>query len=133
MQAGYLNGYGDNDYLEDLPLFAISRRNEQHLYKVFVIEGDSMDDRSERAICDEDKIIAKQLPLEHWQSIFTGRKFVIVSKSEGIICKEIKEVDYEAKTITCHSYNKSFKDFTLKLGDDVKELYYVKEIMRKVG
>lgn len=132
-QAGYLGGYGDREYLDELPKYPVLKRPQEHLFKVFVIEGDSMNDGTTRAICEQDKVLAKQLLYDMWETIFTNRTFIIVSKSEGIICKEITQYNKESKTITCSSYNKNFKDFNLTLGDDVVELYYVKDVIRNVG
>jgi len=130
-RAGYLRGYGDQEYVDSLPLLPVpADRNFKGKYRVFEVEGDSMDDDTKNAICDKDKILCREVKRELWQSKlhFKDWYFVIVHKTEGVLVKEIISHNMDSCEITCHSLNSMFDDFTLCL-DEVSELYSVVKLV----
>ena len=111
-QCGYLNGYGDEGYLESLPsLPVIVDRTYHGKYMLFEAEGDSMDDGSKDSICDGDIVLARE-----------------VNSTEGIAIKKIVDHDVERGIITCHSLNDMFRDYKVHLGE-VAELYNLIKIV----
>lgn len=130
-QAGYPNGYGDVEYIDSLPTIpVIVDKNYHGNYRVFEVNGDSMDDGSRSAIYDKDKILCREVKRELWKSKLHIKDwfFVIVHRSDGISVKQIIEHNTETSEIVCHSLNPLFEDFRLNL-NDVVELYNVIKIV----
>lgn len=130
-QAGYPNGYSDRDYIDSLPTIpVIVDKNYHGKYRVFEVNGDSMDDGSRAAIYDKDKILCREVKRELWRSRLHIRDwfFVIVHRYDGVIVKQIVEHDVETGNIVCHSLNPLFENFTINL-NDVMELYNVVKIV----
>jgi hypothetical protein len=130
-QAGYMIGYGDQEYIDELPTIPIIvDRSYKGKYRVFEVEGDSMDDGSRNALYDGDKILCRDVSRELWTSRLhiNDWYFVIVHKTEGIIVKKITEHNTDTGDITCHSLNPIFRDRTLSL-NDISELYNVIKIV----
>ncbi|WP_165021543.1 helix-turn-helix transcriptional regulator [Dysgonomonas sp. ZJ279] len=129
-RAGYLSGYGDGAYIQELPTIpVITDRTFHGKYMCFEVEGDSMDNDSRSAICDGDIILGREVKKDLWRCKLYYRDwyFVIVHK-EGIMIKQIVDHDMEKGTITCHSLNPIYgDDFKLQL-NDVHELYNVIKI-----
>jgi len=131
--AGYLSGFADPDFLECQPQFTASKKHNGGHYIAFEIKGDSMDDGTRRSICEGDIVLARELQKLHWQNkLHIPKVFIIVHKTDGIICKEITKHDVKSGVITCHSWNPDpdYEDFELNLRD-VMQLFYVKEISRQ--
>ncbi|MDL2215306.1 hypothetical protein LJC00_03865 [Dysgonomonas sp. OttesenSCG-928-M03] len=130
-QAGYPNGFGDMDYIESLPTVpVIVDKNYHGKYRVFEVNGDSMDDGSRNAIYDKDKILCREVKRDLWRSKLHIRDwfFVIVHRTEGVTVKQITSHNTETCEIVCHPLNPLFEDFTLNL-NDVVELYNVIKIV----
>ena len=130
-QCGYLNGYGDEGYLESLPsLPVIVDRTYHGKYMLFEAEGDSMDDGSKDSICDGDIVLAREVSRDLWRYKLHIKDwyFVIVHRTEGIAIKKIIDHNVEHGTITCHSLNDMFRDYTVNL-DEIAELYNLIKIV----
>ena len=130
-KAGYLIGYGDQEYVDTLPTIpVITDRTFHGKYRCFEVEGDSMDDGSRDALCDRDVVLCREIRRDLWQYKLhiNDWDFVSVHK-EGILIKRIVEHNVDRGTITCHSLNPMFgPDFTVNLLD-VYELYNVLKIV----
>lgn len=130
-QAGYPHGYGDEDYIESLPTIpVIVDKNYKGKYRIFEVNGDSMDDGSRNSICDKDKILCREVKKEFWKCKLhiDDWYFVIVHKTEGVTFKQITNHNVDTGNIVCHPINPLFNDFTLNL-EDVLELYNVIKIV----
>jgi len=130
--CGYLNGYGDEDYIDTLPTMPVIVDKTYHgKYRIFEAEGDSMDDDSRLAICDGDKVLAREVKRDLWLPKLHIKDwyFVIVHRTEGISIKQITNQD-EMGNITCHSLNEMFNDYTVNL-DDVLEIYNVIKVVER--
>lgn len=130
-QCGYLNGYGDSEYIDTLPsLPVIVDRSYHGHYRLFEAEGDSMDDGSRNSICDGDIILGREVRRDLWQYRLhiNDWYFIIVHRTEGISIKKITEHDIEHAIITCHSLNDMFRDYQICL-DEVAELYNLIKIV----
>lgn len=131
--AGYMAGFSDPEYLDAQPQFTSSRKQNGGHYVAFEVKGDSMDDGSKRAICDGDILLGRELNKMHWQNrLHVPKVFIIVHKTDGIICKEILKHDVKTGIILCHSWNQDpdYEDFEMNM-NDVMQLFYVKEISRQ--
>lgn len=130
-KCGYLAGYGDQEYLDSLPTMPVIVDKTYHgSYKVFEAEGDSMDDGSRHSICDGDKVLVREVKRELWQYKlhFKDWLFVIATKEENIVIKQIIDHNVENGLIKLHSLNPIFKDYTIHM-DEVAELYNVIKIV----
>jgi len=130
-QAGYVAGYGDLDYIENLPKMFINAPGEKGNYAIFVISGDSMNDGSDRALKEGDALLCRELPNTDWKDKLQYKKnlFIIVHAG-GCVCKQITNIDTKKGILTCHSFNAIYQDFTLKLGD-IYQLFYVKKLVER--
>lgn len=131
-QCGYLAGYGDTEYIDTLPTMPVIVDKTYHgKYRIFEAEGDSMDDNSRLAICDGDKVLAREVRRDLWlpKLHINDWYFVIVHRTNGISIKQITAQD-DKGNITCHSLNKLFNDYTVNL-DDVVEIYNVIKVVER--
>lgn len=125
-RAGYLEGYGDPEYISEMPMFpVITDRTFHGTYRCFEVEGDSMNDGTMSAIMDGDVILGREVQRDLWRNklhLNQWKYYAIVHK-DGILIKQIVSHDTANGTIKCHSLNNIYgDDFILNL-DDVYELY----------
>ncbi|MFC2087634.1 helix-turn-helix transcriptional regulator, partial [Bacteroidota bacterium] len=82
--AGYLNGYGDIDYIESLPKFEMPfpELRGERTYRLFQVKGDSMLPVSPGAyiICEY---------VQDWNNIKNEECYVLITKDEGIVYKRV--------------------------------------------
>lgn len=134
-QAGYTSGFSDSSYVEDLPKHSIVvSQKHKGTYRAFRVSGDSMNNSSERAICDGDVAIGRMIDKVHWNSRFHLHKFTdyVIVHREGIIIKTIINHDVEAGEIVCHSKNvdkEKYPDFKISLSE-VYEIFNVVSVDR---
>ncbi len=118
-RAGYLNGYGDTEFIETLPTF-----NMPHLtngtYRCFEVYGNSM----VRTFFDGDLVFGKYV--ESLNDIKDGRIYVIVSKNDGIVLKRVINRIEERGKLILKSDNKNgnYPTYTIE-ADDIMEVWYV--------
>lgn len=132
--AGYLSGYSDEEYIEELPKepFFMDREYKGK-YLAFEVRGDSMDDGTRSSICDRDIVLGREIMRDHWKNKLHIHKwnFVIVTKEDGIIYKQITRHDTERGVITIHSLNPIYADREMKLAD-IAQLFNVVQVNRKL-
>jgi phage repressor protein C with HTH and peptisase S24 domain len=129
---GYLAGFADPEYVETLPKhpLIVSKRHSGK-YMAFESVGDSMFDGSHESIEDGDIVTGRDLPRHHWQNRFhinQYKKWIIVTKNDGILVKQITKHDFEKGIIICHSLNPDkdrYPDFELHLNEVDKMLNVV--------
>lgn len=131
-QAGYLCGYADAAYMATLPTipYIVDHEAQGH-YVAFEVKGDSMNDGTEDAILEGDRLLCREIMPHLWaDSKLHIRKwdFVIVH-TEGILVKRIINHDVENHTITIHSLNSMYPDKIINLSD-VKQIFNVIELQR---
>ena len=103
-------------------------------YKLFRVTGNSMDDDSKRSICDGDVVLCREVYPEDWRYGLINTKYpyvVIVIEEEGVLIKELIKHSRKDNTITLHSLNRNYEDFTKSLSD-VRAFFYVERIDRSV-
>lgn len=131
-QAGYLCGYADAAYMATLPTipYIVDHEAQGH-YVAFEVKGDSMNDGTEDAILEGDRLLCREIMPHLWTDSrlhFRKWDFVIVH-SEGILVKRIIDHDVENHTITIHSLNSMYPDKVINLAD-VKQIFNVIELQR---
>lgn len=133
--AGYLMGYSDPEYYEDLEYTTIEvlKRHQGH-YLAFEVKGDSMTtlepEYFRQSIFDGVKVVGRELPRQQWRSklhTHTWDFWVIVHKEDGILIKQIISHDVDNGIIKIHSLNpdkKQYPDRDLRL-DDIEQIFNI--------
>jgi len=131
--AGYMNGFNDPTYIEELPKipFLVEKEHKGE-YICFEVKGDSMDDGTHDSYLERDILLCRNVRKDFWKSKLHINKwdFVIVHKDNGICVKRIIKHDVEKGIITCHSLNDYYEDFDMDLRD-VTKIFNIVDIQRK--
>jgi DNA-binding XRE family transcriptional regulator len=132
--AGYLSGFSDAEYLDELPHVPFyADREYKGTYMAFEVRGDSMDDGSRASIVEGDILLCREINPSYWQHKLHIHKwnFVIVHRDSGILIKQIIAHNVATGIITMHSLNGMYEDKKLNL-KDVVQLFNVVKIERKL-
>ncbi len=139
--AGYLRGYQDNEFYEDLNYISIDvfKQHKGH-YLAFEVKGDSMTtldpNHFRESIFDGSIAIGRELSKHQWRYKLHTHNYdawVVVHKTEGILIKKIIHHDVENGYITIHSLNpdkKNYPDQVLFL-DDVEQIFNIVQVVNK--
>ena len=132
--AGYLNGFGDNEYIEELPKIPFADDVEHKGdYLCFEVKGDSMDNDSSESYLEGDIILCRNVRQDFWRSKLHINKwdFVIVHKSDGILLKRILSHNIETGELLLHSLNDFYEDRIINI-KDVVQILNVVDVKRKI-
>lgn len=113
--AGYLNGFADPEYMESLPQFHLPNLSKNNTYRAFELSGDSMLPLVAGTIV----IGAYIEKLSHIQS---GKTYVLVTSSEGVVYKRVFNYLEENGKLFMVSDNEHYKPYEVK-GEDVLEIW----------
>lgn len=130
--AGYLDGYSDVTFIDQLPKIPfIVDREGNGSYVAFEVKGDSMNNGTEESYLEGDRLYCREIGQYLWAtSKLHLRKwdFVIVHE-DGILIKRIIDHDVENHTITIHSLNDMYPDKVIDLCE-VRQIFNVIESVR---
>ena len=109
--AGYLGGYGDPEYVEQLPTIDFTPDRE--------MTGNWL---------EGEIVICREVEREYWRDsrLFINKRDFVIVHEEGILIKRITEHDLQQHTITIHSLNPMYPDRTLRL-EQVKQIFSIVE------
>ena len=116
--AGYLNGFSDPEYLEELPRFQLPMLPQNGTYRAFEITGDSMLPMPSGTI-----VIGQYV--ESFKDIRNGKTYVVVSGKEGVVYKRVFNYVEENGKLFLVSDNKTYTPFEVAV-EDVLELWEAK-------
>ena len=117
--AGYLNGFSDPQYIQELPRFQLPIPSlKQGTYRAFEIKGDSMLPIQSGSI-----IIGEYL--ENWNDIKIGDTYVIISKNEGVVYKRAGNKFKEDRELKLISDNKVYDPYAVP-AEDILEIWKAK-------
>ncbi|GAB3295049.1 helix-turn-helix domain-containing protein [Hymenobacter tenuis] len=116
--AGYLNGYADPEYLEELPKFRLPMLGNTGTYRAFEIAGDSM-----LPIASGTVIVGRYV--DDWMSIKDGTPCIVVSSKEGIVFKRVFNRLKDAAMLALHSDNPLYQPYQIDV-EDVVEIWEAK-------
>lgn len=108
--AGYLEGYGDPDFVQMLPTFdlPIPEVSPYRTYRLFQIEGDSM-----LPIPSGSYILASFEP--DWNHSGGMRPYVVVTRNDGIVFKRIENrLDTDQKDFRMISDNPDYPPYSVQ-------------------
>ncbi len=113
--AGYLNGYADPEYMENLPNFRLPNLSKNNTYRAFELSGDSMLPLQPGTL-----IIGAYL--EYGTQIKNGKTYVLVTKNEGIVYKRVFNYIAEHGKLFAVSDNDRYKPYDIPI-QEVLEIW----------
>ncbi|SIS71014.1 XRE family transcriptional regulator [Belliella pelovolcani] len=116
--AGYLNGFADPEYMEQLPQFRLPHLATNQSYRAFEIAGDSM-----LPLVPGTLIIGSYI--EQLSAIKSGKTYVLVTITEGVVYKRVFNYLQENGKLFLVSDNEHYKPYEIK-GEDVMEVWEAK-------
>ncbi|MEN5085468.1 helix-turn-helix domain-containing protein [Sphingobacterium faecium] len=138
--AGYLSGYKDPEFIEELPTHPIYV-NKYHKgnYQSFRAIGDSMTSTNENTVQDNiyhgNIVTGREIIQNHWRSHLHTHAFLdyVIIHKDGILIKRVIKHDVEKGILTLHSLNEDkdlYPDFNVYL-DDVYQIFSIVEVHQK--
>lgn len=131
--AGYLNGFGDEEYIDGLPKIPfILDKEYRGEYLCFEVKGDSMECDTEESIPEGSILLCRNVRKDYWKSKLHINKwdFVIVHKDLGIVAKRIIKHDLDNGILTLHSLNQFYQDYDVHI-KDVQKIFNIVEVQQK--
>jgi len=118
-RAGYLNGYGDSEYIETLPSFKMPLLTNG-TFRCFEVQGNSM----ARTFYNGDLVFGKYV--EAISDIKDNTVYVVVSKNDGVVLKRVINHSENQKKLILKSDNKdgNFPDYSIYT-EDIMEVWQV--------
>ena len=131
--AGYLGGFGDQEYVEQLPTVTFPlEASEKGNFLAFEVRGDSMNDGTKDAIIEGDVLLGQEVAQDKWQYKFPTKHWgwILVHKTEGILIKQISKHDTDTGVLTLHSLNSFYEDLNVNI-DDIGQIFKAFSFSRK--
>lgn len=131
--AGYVRGWGDDEYLETMPKYPVPVPHAPHgEYIAVEVMGDSMDDGSDRSIKEGAVCLCRHIAPELYRdsTLHVNKWVFVIVTRDGILIKRIKEHDPKHGEITISSYNPAYPDAVVELAD-VTAIYNVVQVTQR--
>ena len=122
--AGYLAGYGDPEFLDELNTFTLPMLAPGN-YRAFEIVGDSMLPTPSGSVIVAEKIDS----LENVKSNLT---YIVVSRNEGIVYKRVMKNNKLKNKLTLISDNTVFQPYTVN-AEDILEIWKAEMVVSKAN
>ena len=122
--AGYLAGYGDPDFVDELNTFTLPMLTGGN-YRAFEIMGDSMLPTPSGSVIVGEKA-------EKVEDVRNNTACIVVSRNEGIVYKRVVKSNRVKNKITLVSDNPVFHPYTVN-EDDILEMWLAKMVISKVN
>lgn len=118
--AGYTQGFADVEFIEGLQTAQLPfpELPSQRTYRIFQIEGDSM-----LPIMPGTYLLGEYV--DNWQHIKDEKTYVVVTSSDGIVFKRVKNEIKEHKRLWLRSDNELYKPYALPI-NEVLEVWMVR-------
>lgn len=110
--AGYLNGYADPEFVQELPRFSLPMLN-QGTYRAFEISGDSM------LPLQSGTIVVGEF-INQVTEIKNGKTYVLVTRSEGVVYKRVFNYIDENGKLFLVSDNRQYAPYQIDAGDVIE-------------
>ena len=108
-KAGYLTGYGDPEFIENLQRISLPFLSNGK-YRAFPIEGDSMPPHNSHTY-----IVGRYV--ETLSAIKEGKTYVVLSKNDGIVYKRLFKKPKRETIFMFHSDNTIYKPYEVKANE----------------
>ncbi|GHB64606.1 XRE family transcriptional regulator [Persicitalea jodogahamensis] len=113
--GGYARGYGDVDYIGELPAFQLPFLSQEKKYRAFPYEGDSMPPLREGCTVMGEFV-------ENWHEIKSGTICLVVTQNEGVVLKKIFNYLEEKGILVLKSTNERYSPYPVMLSD-IQEIW----------
>lgn len=113
--AGYVEGFGDLEFIEKLPIFQVPFLPKDKKYRVFPIQGDSMLPLKEGSL-----VFAEYV--EDWWNIKNGTVCIVVTQEEGIVLKRVYNYLEEKGLMVLKSNNERYAPYVV-MRENIKEMW----------
>lgn len=115
--AGYLNGYADPDFVNELPRFSLPVLNQGN-YRAFEISGDSM-----LPLLSGTIVVGEYV--HNITEIKNGKTYILVTKSEGVVYKRVFNYVNENGKLFLVSDNRQYSPYQID-AEEVVEIWSAK-------
>ncbi len=122
--AGYLAGYADTEFLDELNTFTLPMLAPGY-YRAFEIVGDSMLPTPSGSVIVGEKV-------ESFEDVKNNNAYIVVSRSNGIVYKRINKNNRVKNRITLVSDNPIYDPYQIE-EEDVLELWKAQMIITKAS
>ncbi|HRN91823.1 MAG TPA: LexA family transcriptional regulator [Ferruginibacter sp.] len=122
--AGYLAGYADTEFIEELNTFTLPMLSGGH-YRAFEIIGDSMLPTPSGSIIVGEKI-------NNLDDLKSNTPCIVVSMQEGIVYKRVVKNNRSKNKLTLVSDNPAYQPYQVNT-EDVAEIWMAQMIIGKVA
>jgi transcriptional regulator with XRE-family HTH domain len=123
--AGYLNGYGDDEFIDELNTFTLPMLGGGE-YRAFEIIGDSM------LPTPSGSVIVGQRTGNDLDEIRNNHAYIVVSRTEGIVYKRILKHEEVRDKVTLVSDNPAFQPYQVRAAD-ILEIWQAQMVISKVA
>jgi transcriptional regulator with XRE-family HTH domain len=113
--GGYAEGYGDVDFISELPIFQVPFLPTDRKYRAFPYEGDSMPPLRDGAVVFGEYI-------DQWSAVKNGTICLVVTKDEGVVLKKVFNYLEEKQVLVLKSLNERYAPYPVRQ-DDIQELW----------
>jgi transcriptional regulator with XRE-family HTH domain len=122
--AGYLNGYADPEFLDELNTFTLPMLSSG-TYRAFEIVGDSMLPTPSGSVIVGEKV-------HSFDDVKNNNAYIVISKSEGVVYKRVVRSNRTKNKLTLMSDNPTYQPYEVR-AEDVLEFWSAQMVISKVG
>lgn len=122
--AGYLNGYADPEFLDELNTFTLPMLSSG-TYRAFEIVGDSMLPTPSGSVIVGEKV-------HSFDDVKNNNAYIVISKSEGVVYKRVVRSNRTKNKLTLVSDNPTYQPYEVR-AEDVLEFWSAQMVISKVG
>jgi transcriptional regulator with XRE-family HTH domain len=122
--AGYLAGYADPEFLDELNTFTLPMLAPGN-YRAFEIVGDSMLPTPSGSVIVGEKI-------DNLEEVKSNQTYIVVSRNEGIVYKRVMKNNKSRNKLTLISDNTAYQPYNVN-SDDVIEVWKAQMIISKAN
>lgn len=120
-KAGYQTGYSDPEYISVLPTFSLPFLSKQRKYRTFPISGDSMPPVNHGSYVTGEYV-------QNWKLIKSGYPYIIITKNEGIVFKNVDNQIETKATLLLSSTNPMYQPYEVKMTEVLEVWKFVNYI-----
>lgn len=122
--AGYLAGYADPEFLDELNTFTLPMLAPGN-YRAFEIVGDSMLPTTSGSVIVGEKV-------DDLDEVKSNQTYIVVSRNEGIVYKRVMKNNKSRTRLTLVSDNTAYQPYNVNT-DDVLEVWKAQMIISKAN
>lgn len=122
--AGYLNGYADPEFLDELNTFTLPMLTGG-TFRAFEIVGDSMMPTPSGSVIVGEKV-------NSLDEVKNNNAYIVVSKSEGVVYKRVLKSNRTKNKISLLSDNPAYQPYQVN-AEDILEFWSAQMVISKVA